>query len=72
MKVTEKQKMAILWVIVVLNIVLLLVALSQMARSSTVEQDTKKEYPVTLLFEHEGCKIYKFYDKQFRYFSKCE
>lgn len=37
--------------------------------------DTKpssnKDVPVSLLFEYEGCKIYRFYDDRFHYFTNC-
>lgn len=30
------------------------------------------EYQVGFLFEHDGCKVYRFYDEGHRYFVKCE
>lgn len=39
----------------------------------TTEQSTNKEVPVSLLFEYDGCKVYRFYDGGRNiYFSKCE
>lgn len=35
-------------------------------------QTNNSNYAVSLLFETEGCKIYKFYDQwQYRYFANC-
>ena len=28
--------------------------------------------PVTLILEHDGCKVYRFNDGLYRYFTKCE
>lgn len=30
------------------------------------------EFEVELLFEHDGCKIYRFYDSRYRYFTTCK
>lgn len=33
---------------------------------------TNPEVPVSLLFEKDGCKVYRFYDTRTHYFVKCE
>ena len=38
-----------------------------------VSSTNEKSYPVDQLFEVEGCKMYRFYDKsEYRYFSNCQ
>jgi len=32
------------------------------------QQTNNTEYEVNLLFEHDGCKVYRFYDNGYRYF----
>lgn len=41
--------------------------------SLRVEKATEGNYEVTLLFRHDGCNMYKFYDNsQWIYFAKCD
>ena len=38
-----------------------------------VESSTNPNVPIALLFEYDGCKVYRFYDAgRYRYLSKCE
>lgn len=32
---------------------------------------TNSEFHVQLLFEHDGCKVYRFYDGRFIYYTDC-
>lgn len=32
---------------------------------------TNKDYPVTLLFENDGCKVYRFSDDGWHYYTDC-
>lgn len=36
-----------------------------------VERSSNPDINVELLLEHDGCKIYRFYDTNFVYFTKC-
>ena len=36
------------------------------------ESTDNPEVPVSLLFEKDGCKVYRFYDNRSHYFVKCE
>lgn len=39
----------------------------------TKEPENNKTYQVDYLFEHEGCKVYRFYDKgNYVYFTNCK
>ena len=39
---------------------------------SRQEADNNKTYNVQYLFEHDGCKVYRFYDRgRFVYFTNC-
>ncbi|MBK9735850.1 MAG: DUF4884 domain-containing protein [Saprospiraceae bacterium] len=39
----------------------------------TVSTENNKEYEVSYLFEHEGCKVYRFFDGQNPvYFTNCD
>ena len=39
----------------------------------TKESENNKTYEVDYLFEHEGCKVYRFYDRgNYVYFTNCE
>jgi len=33
--------------------------------------DNNKTYDVEYLFEHDGCKVYRFYDRGYVYFTNC-
>lgn len=36
------------------------------------EQTNNERFQITLLFEHEGCKVYRFYDGgYYRYYTVC-
>ncbi len=39
----------------------------------SVVSTSNPNVPIALLFEHDGCKVYRFVaDNRYRYFSKCE
>lgn len=39
---------------------------------SVKQSDNNKDYAVAYLFEHEGCKVYRFYDNgNYVYFTNC-
>jgi Domain of unknown function (DUF4884) len=39
---------------------------------STKQSDNNKDYQVSFLFEHDGCKVYRFADRgEFIYFTSC-
>lgn len=71
MTLTEKQKLVILWIMFGLIVILLPFLLLEMSNDTSVVE--QKKYTVTMLFEHDGCKVYQFFDQQQpRYFAKCE
>lgn len=71
MTLTEKQKLVILWIMIGLIVILLPFVLLDISNNTRVVDQEK--YTVTMLFEHDGCKVYKFFDQQQpRYFAKCE
>jgi hypothetical protein len=37
----------------------------------TKKSDNNRTYEVDYLFEHEGCKVYRFYDYGYVYFTNC-
>lgn len=38
----------------------------------TTSSTTNPEVSIDLLFEHDDCKVYRFYDNRFHYFVKCK
>lgn len=56
-------------------ILISLLALSACAKNNAVEttNTNNPEIPVSLLFEKDGCKVYRFQDgRRYHYFVKCE
>lgn len=54
--------------------ILILLALLMGCESKSLEKQktNNQKYEVDFLFEHDGCKIYRFYDRgSSRYFVKC-
>lgn len=55
-------------------VALMLVGLLGCAQEPLQERPSNNpNVPVSLLFEHDGCKVYRFYDaSHYRYFAKCD
>lgn len=54
-------------------ILALLILTSCQREGIKTEQTNNKEFDVTLLFEKDGCKVYRFYDGgYYRYFTTCK
>lgn len=51
---------------------LLLIGCSDDIRKPLKEEQTKNGYEVSFLFEHDGYKVYRFYDSRDHYFVKCQ
>lgn len=56
-----------------LPLLLLVILLVACGRREGIEQvrTNNQVIEVELLFEHEGCKIYRFYDGRYGYYTKC-
>ena len=53
--------------------VMMLAGCVEKAEPVRTEYSTNPQVPVSLLFEYDGCKVYRFYDAgRSRYLSKCE
>ena len=60
------------------NLLIALVILSFLSSCRTYRElrelrrvNDKRSYMIKFLFEHDGCKIYRFYDWDWVYFSNC-
>lgn len=52
--------------------VLLVVTLASCAEPQSTERTSNSDYDLRLLFEHDGCRVYRFYDSwHYRYFTDC-
>lgn len=54
-----------------LFLILLLVACEGKHGTPVNVEGAKDNFNVTLLFEKDGCKVYRFEDSKFRYFTNC-
>ena len=66
MKINNRKRI-IIYIIIILGIALLLTGCKKDAQSTHKEGD----YDVEFLFEHDGCKVYRFTDGRTVYFSDC-
>lgn len=60
---------AVTKILLLLPIALLLMSCGE--RPLTTTQSNNPGLPVSLLFEYEGCKVYRFYDGRTVYYTNC-
>lgn len=64
------KKIYYLFIITILSIIMLSCAVRKPL--TTGPSDNNSTYKVEYLFEHDGCKVYRFYDKDnYVYFTNC-
>lgn len=52
-------------------LVLLLALTACQENAKSIQQTDNSNFQVDLLFEHDGCKVYRFYDHRSVYYTDC-
>lgn len=53
-------------------LIVLLMIVGCSKKPVSTEQTNNNEFQVELLFTHDGCKVFRFYDGYTRYFTNCD